>query len=399
MDNRVSTKIASIQPSIFSVISAKALEIGAVNLGQGFPDFDCDDFIKQAAKEAIEKGHNQYAPSLGTQSLRKAIAQHESVFYGLDYNPQEHITITSGATEALWVTFQAILNDGDEVIVIEPAYDSYLPAIEFAGGVYVPCRLTNQNFELDTEQLQSLVTNKTKAFLLTNPHNPTGKVFSVEELSAITNIALSNNILIICDEVYEHLTYDCNHTPIPTLFSDEAVKRLVVRISSLGKTFSVTGWKIGWVIANEVITSAIRAVHQFIVFSVSTPMQFAAAKALIYIIETPEYIQHFAKQLQTKRDVLVEAIQQMGLQPYIPKGGYFVIANYSDIFSGSSTEYCHWMLEKMKVATIPLEPFYQQKVDIPTAIRFCFCKKDATIQQAIANLTKPIPQQIEASLR
>jgi N-succinyldiaminopimelate aminotransferase len=219
----LSNKIASIQPSIFSVISAKANELGAVNLGQGFPDYDCDDFVKQAAIEAITTGHNQYAPSQGTAFLRSAIAEHEQKFYGLFYKPNTNITVTSGATEALWTTFQAILNDGDEVIVIEPSYDSYAPCITFAGGNYIPCKLVNDTYELDGRLLQSLVTTKTKAILFTNPHNPTGKVFSKEELSWIVTTARSHNLYIVCDEVYEHLTYDCNHTPIPLLFDEPEV--------------------------------------------------------------------------------------------------------------------------------------------------------------------------------
>lgn len=386
MGKGLSNKIASIQPSIFSVISAKANEIGAVNLGQGFPDYDCDDFIKQAAIEAINTGHNQYAPSQGTAFLRSAIAHHERAFYGLEYKPDSNITITSGATEALWTTFQAVLNEGDEVIVLEPSYDSYSPCITFAGGVYVPCKLTNDTYELDVELLQSLVTNNTKAILFTNPHNPTGKVFSKEELSLICQIAVKNNIYIVCDEVYEHLTYGCNHTPIPTLFNEPEVQDLVIRISSLGKTFSVTGWKIGWVLANTSITTAIRAVHQFIVFSVSTPMQIAAAKALSYISENREYITGYANSLQQKRDVLITAIKSMGLDPYIPMGGYFVMANFSKIFSGTSTEYCQFLLENNHVATIPIEPFYSTFLSIPTSVRFCFSKKDLTLQNAIANL-------------
>lgn len=386
MGKGVSNKIASIQPSIFSVISAKAIEIGAVNLGQGFPDYDCDDFVKQAAIDAINSGHNQYAPSQGTAFLRSSIAQHERAFYGLIYSPDSQITVASGATEALWTTFQAILNEGDEVIVIEPSYDSYEPCITFAGGKYIPCKLVNDTYDLDGELLQSLVTTKTKAILFTNPHNPTGKVFSKEELRLIVNIALTNNLYIVCDEVYEHLTYDCNHTPIPMLFDDPKVKDLVIRISSLGKTFSVTGWKIGWVVANEAITKAIRAVHQFIVFSVSTPMQLAAAKSLTYISENPAYISHYAKTLQQKRDNVLSAIERMGLVPYIPKGGYFIMANFTTIFSGTSTEYCQFLLKENLVATIPVEPFYTNQQTIPNAVRFCFSKKDETLQKAITNL-------------
>lgn len=384
----LSNKIASIQPSIFSVISAKANELGAVNLGQGFPDYDCDDFVKQAAIEAITTGHNQYAPSQGTAFLRSAIAEHEQKFYGLVYNPNTNITVTSGATEALWTTFQAILNDGDEVIVIEPSYDSYSPCITFAGGVYVPCKLVNDTYELDGRLLQSLVTTKTKAILFTNPHNPTGKVFSKEELSWIVTTARSHNLYIVCDEVYEHLTYDCNHTPIPMLFDEPEVKDLVIRISSLGKTFSVTGWKIGWVLANETVTSAIRAVHQFIVFSVSTPMQIAAAKALSFITENPMYIREYANTLMVKRDKLITTIESIGLIPYIPKGGYFVVANFSKVFSGTSREYCQFLLEENMVATIPLEPFYSKNVSLPNAVRFCFSKKDETLQNAITNLAQ-----------
>jgi N-succinyldiaminopimelate aminotransferase len=382
----LSSKIASIQPSIFSIISAKANELGAVNLGQGFPDYDCDDFVKQAAIDAINSGHNQYAPSQGTAYLRSAIAEHEQKFYGLVYNPNTNITVTSGATEALWTTFQAILNDGDEVIVIEPAYDSYAPCITFAGGKYIPCKLVNDSYELDVELLRSLVTQKTTAILFTNPHNPTGKVFSKEELSEIVSVALSNKLYIVCDEVYEHLTYDCNHTPVPMLFDEPEVKDLVVRISSLGKTFSVTGWKIGWVLANETITSAIRAVHQFIVFSVSTPMQIAAAKSLTFIVDNPEDITNYAKSLQQKRDTLITAIETIGLEPYVPMGGYFVMANFSKIYSGTSTEYCQFLLEKQMVATIPIEPFYSIPSSSPSAVRFCFSKKDETIQSAISNL-------------
>lgn len=388
MAKGLSNKIASIQPSIFSVISAKANELGAVNLGQGFPDYDCDDFIKQAAIEAITTGHNQYAPSQGTAFLRSAIAEHEQKFYDLVYNPNTNITVTSGATEALWTTFQAILNDGDEVIVIEPAYDSYAPCITFAGGNYIPCKLVNDTYELDGELLQSLVTTKTKAILFTNPHNPTGKVFSKDELSWIVTIARSHNLYIVCDEVYEHLTYDCNHTPIPMLFDEPEVKDLVIRISSLGKTFSVTGWKIGWVLANETVTSAIRAVHQFIVFSVSTPMQIAAAKALSYINENPMYIREYANTLMVKRDKLITTIESIGLMPYIPQGGYFVIANFSKVFSGTSTEYSQFLLEETMVATIPLEPFYSKNVSVPNAVRFCFSKKDETLQKAITNLVQ-----------
>ncbi len=388
----ISQKVVSIKPSIFSVISARATEIGAVNLGQGFPDYDADSFIKNAAIEAIQSGSNQYAPSSGVMALQSAIEFHEHRFYGLTYTANDNITITSGATEALWVTFQAILNTGDEVIVLEPAYDSYAPAILFAGGAVVPCRLTNENYELDSDLLESLITTKTKAIIITNPHNPTGKVFSKQELESITLLALKHNFYVICDEVYEHLTFGIEHIAIPTLFEDKKVQDKIIRISSLGKTFSVTGWKIGWVLASSEITKAVRAVHQFVVFSVATPFQIAASKALTMISEKSEYIHSNAAILKEKRDLLVKSLKKVGLIPYIPFGGYFVMADYSSIFSGSSTEFSTKLLEDSKVATIPTAPFYTNTNNVPTRVRFCFCKKDSTIQNAISNLVDSFPQ-------
>lgn len=375
----VNITVQSFKESIFATMSALAHKNQAINLGQGFPDFDGPAWIREIAKKSFD-GNNQYAPAAGVRPLRESISNYYKSFYGLSFDIDSQVTVTNGATEAIFSTCLALINPGDEVIVLEPFYDSYLAAIRLAGGIPVAVTLKAPDFSFDLKELEDAFSEKTKIIFFNSPHNPTGKVFSKEEMQCISKLVLKYDTYIVSDEVYEFLTFDgLKHLPIATL---EGMKERVVTISSGGKTFGLTGWKIGWVTASEELTHAIRMVHQFNTFSVCTPLQFAMAEALTKL-ET--YVPDFLKQYSELRSVFIDGIKKTNLKPLKSEGTYFVLIEAPENFT--DIQYCEELIKNKKVASIPLSPFYLKSDEGKNYIRFCFAKKIETLNKALANLS------------
>jgi aspartate/methionine/tyrosine aminotransferase len=373
--------VENFKESIFSTMTKMANEHNAINLSQGFPDFDGPSFVIDYAKNALMQGHigkNQYAPSMGILPLRENIARNYQRFYKLDYNPNTEIVITNGATEAIFCTIMGLVNPLDEVIVFEPFYDSYLATIEMARAVPVPVTLKRPDFKYDLNDLKKAITSKTKLLILNNPHNPTGKVWSKEEITEIAKLAEEYDFYILSDEVYEFLTYDVAHSPTAT-FSD--LYKRTITISSTGKTFGLTGWKIGWACAPAPILKMIHSVHQFNVFCVAHPLQIAMSEALSHM---DNYLPKFKQLYREKRDYLYNGLKELGFNLYHPQGTYFIVS----FIQGNDVEYCQKLIKEKKVATIPTSAFYKKSNEGDSMIRFCFAKKDETLKMAIANLSR-----------
>jgi aspartate/methionine/tyrosine aminotransferase len=358
-----------------------ANENQAINLSQGFPDFDGPEFIIKYAQNALNEGilgRNQYAPSMGAMVLREAISKKYQSHYQLDYNPLTDIVVTNGATEALFCSILALVNPGDEVVILEPFYDSYLAALKIAGASIIPVTLKKPNFKFDIEELQNAVSDKTKLLILNNPHNPTGKVFSDEEINVIGSLANKHDFYLISDEVYEHLTFDVKFKPTATF---SKLFDRTITISSTGKTFGLTGWKIGWALGPKEIINAIHNVHQFNTFCVAHPLQSAMADALN---NCEKYLMDFKNEYRAKRDLLVTGLYELGFNVSNPAGTYFAIGfldkNENDV------EYCKKLILEKKVACIPTSAFYLKSNEGESMIRFCFAKKDETLKAALRNL-------------
>lgn len=374
-------RIAGFKDSIFGVISRLARENNAVNLGQGFPDFDGPDWLKDIAYKKMQEGHNQYAPFSGTPYLRQEVSNYYKKFYGLNYNPESEITITVGATEAIYLVINALINPGDEVIVLEPFYDSYVASIKMAGGIPVPVTMHAPDFTIDQKELEAAVSPRTKLLILNNPHNPTGKVWTKEELTAVSLVAIKNDLYLLSDEVYEFLVFDgLKHLPTATL---EGMMERTITISSAGKTFGLTGWKIGWICANQKISNACRLVHQYVTFAVSTPMQEAVAEGLKQL---PSYLPGFVTLYKNKRDSFYQELRSLGFEFTIPKGTYFMMVPISKHTNLNDVDYSMKLIQEKKVATVPPSAFYLKSTEGEKYLRFCFAKKDETLKQAAINL-------------
>ncbi len=374
-------RIAGFKDSIFGVISRLARENNAVNLGQGFPDFDGPNWLKDIAYKKMQEGHNQYAPFTGTPNLRQEISNYYKSFYSLNYNPESEITVTVGATEAIYLVISALINPGDEVIVLEPFYDSYVASIKMAGGIPVAVTLHAPDFDIDQKELEAAITPKTKLLILNNPHNPTGKVWSKDELLAVSNVAIKNDLYLLSDEVYEFLVFDgTKHLPTATL---DGMMERTITVSSAGKTFGLTGWKIGWICANPKVTNACRLVHQYVTFSVSTPMQEAVAEGLKQL---PEYLPGFVTLYKEKRDWFYQEMKQLGFEFKIPKGTFFMMVPISKHTNLKDVDYALKLITEKKVATVPPSAFYLKSTEGEKYLRFCFAKKEETLQSAIKNL-------------
>ena len=380
--NYLTSKLQPFGSSIFAEMTKMAVENNAINLSQGFPDFDGPEFIKQAACEAINAGHNQYANTFGVPALRKAIADKYNKFYGLSYNPDTEISILAGATEAIFTTIISIVNSGDEVIIMEPYYDSYPVAVTMAGGVCRYLTLEFPDFKIDFEKLESLINNKTRMIIVNTPHNPSGKVFTRTELETLAKIAIKHDLTVISDEVYEHLTFD-GEKHIPTA-SIEGMFERTVTISSTGKTFSMTGWKIGTVCAPAPICAAVRTAHQYVIFAVATPFQHAMVKGF----EAPdsfykELIEFYTK----KRDMMAKTLTDCGFKIVMPKGSYFIMADFTNFGFTNDVEFCKYLASQIKVAAIPPTSFYFNKRHGEKLVRFAFCKKEETLAAAAGRLS------------
>ena len=377
----LANRTEGFKDSIFAVMSKKANENGAINLSQGFPDFDGPDFLKESAMKFIREGHNQYPPFAGVEDLRIAIGEVYKKFYCIDYDFNSEITVTNGATEAIFATIQALVNPGDEVVVFEPVYDSYVSSIQMAGGIAVPVSLTGENFTFSDEDLNAAISEKTKLIILNSPHNPTGKVFSEKEMLVVAAAAKKADSYVLSDEVYEHLVFEgARHIPFATL---EGMKERTITISSAGKTFGLTGWKIGWCCAPAQISDRIRKVHQYVTFSIATPFQLAAAEGLRNL---ESYLPGFRSLYQQKRDFFYDGLIELGFKFPKPEGTYFIMLPITQKTELDDISYCEKLIVENKVATIPPSAFYLKSDEGKKYLRICFAKEEATLKAALKNL-------------
>jgi N-succinyldiaminopimelate aminotransferase len=368
--------------TIFAEMSALAVETGSVNLGQGFPDTDGPRVIAQAAADAILGGRgNQYPPGPGIPQLRQAIASHQRRFYDLTYDPGTEILVTAGATEAIAAAMLALVEPGDEVIAFEPYYDSYAASIAMAGGTRVPVTLRPPGFRPDLDALAAAVTPRTRAILLNSPHNPTGAVFSREEMTGIARIAREHDLLVVTDEVYEHVIFSGEHVPMASL---SGMRERTVAISSAGKTFSFTGWKIGWVTATAELVSAVRAAKQFLTYVSGGPFQYAVAQALSL---DRSYYESLRDDLRMKRDLLSGGLAELGFEVYPPDGTYFVTTDIRAFGEEDGVAFCEGLPRRAGVVAIPSAVFYDDQEAGRSQVRFAFCKRPEVLKEALSRLT------------
>jgi len=368
--------------SIFAVMSQMAKENNAINLAQGFPDFDGPEFLKRYAIEALEQGKNQYAPFLGIKELREKIQNKYEQEYSQTFNADSEITITNGATEAIYITIMGLVNPGDEVIVFEPVYDSYINSVKLAGGIPVPVTLKGENdFSFDKSELEAAFSDKTKLVIVNTPHNPSGKIFDHDEIDFINKLVIKNDTYLMSDEVYEYLVFD-EKRHISLCESKEVRDRLVL-ISSAGKTFGMTGWKVGWLLSTPAITKVVRKVHQYVTFSISTPFQYALTKALDHI---PQYKIDFKNTYEAKRNFFYKELCKLGFEFKNPEGTYFMLIPIESFTKKNDVEFAKELIQKNKVAMIPPSAFYLKSDEGVKYLRLCFAKSDDTILNAIKNL-------------
>jgi N-succinyldiaminopimelate aminotransferase len=374
-------RIGSATTTIFAEMSALALATQSINLGQGFPDTDGPAFMLEEARAAIAGGINQYPPGRGILPLRQAIAAHSSRTYGLNYDPESEVVITTGATEALAASMLAFVNPGDEVIALEPFFDSYAASIEVAGGQRVGVSLFGPNFRLDHAELAAAFTPKTKAMLINSPHNPTGVVLDRADLATIAELAVQHDVLVICDEVYEHLTFDdAEHLPLATF---PGMRERTVRISSAGKTFWATGWKIGWALATPELIYEITAVKQYLSYSSGAPFQPAIARALN---EGDEWVEKARLDLQDRRDQFAEGLRSIGLEPILPRGTYFMTTDVRPLGYADGMEFCRDLPTRCGVVAIPHQVLYDRVEAGKPYVRWAFCKQERVLDEAIRRL-------------
>jgi methionine transaminase len=375
------TKLPAVGTTIFTVMSALAAEKGAVNLGQGFPDFDCDPKLVQAVTDAMTRGLNQYPPMTGVPALREAVAAKLEAMYGRKYDPAAEITITAGATQAIITAVLAVVRPGDEVIVLEPCYDSYVPNIELAGGTVVRVPLVPGTFRPDFAKIAAALNPKTRAILVNTPHNPSATVWTREEMLQLQDLLAPTDTLLISDEVYEHMVFDGQLHQSAARFPGLAARAFIV--SSFGKTYHVTGWKVGYVAAPASLTNEFRKVHQFNVFTVNTPVQHALAA---YMADAQPYLQLPAF-YQRKRDLFREGLKRTKFRVLPSEGSYFQCVDISAASQLGEADFCKWLTSEIGVAAIPLSAFYGNGFD-QRVVRFCFAKKDETLTTAIERLAK-----------
>jgi len=379
------TKLPKVGTTIFSVMSALAAEVGAVNLGQGFPDFDCDPQLVQAVTTAMQQGHNQYPPMPGVPALRAAVAAKVAALHGRAYDPASDITITAGATQGILTAILAVVRAGDEVIVLEPCYDSYVPNIELAGGVAVPVPLVPGSFRPDFERIRAALTPRTRAILINTPHNPSATIWSDADMRRLQDLLAPTDVLLISDEVYEHMVYAPHQHHSAARYPGLAARAFIV--SSFGKTFHVTGWKVGTVCAPAPLTAEFRKVHQFNVFTVNTPMQHGIAH---YLDDPTPYLQLPAF-YAAKRDLFRAGLARTRFKLLPSEGSYFQCVDISELAVPerdlSEAEFCQWLARDIGVAAIPLSAFYGDSFD-QKVIRFCYAKRDETLHAALGRLAR-----------
>jgi len=381
----LTSRLPNVGTTIFTVMSALAAETGAVNLGQGFPDFDCDPALVNAVTQAMQSGHNQYPPMPGVPALRQAMAAKMQALYGLACDPNTDITVTAGATQAILTTILAVVHPGDEVIVLEPCYDSYVPNIELAGGVVVRVPLTPGSFRPDFERISAAITPRTRAIIINSPHNPSGQVWSEADMLQLQDLLAPTNVLLISDEVYEHMVFDGHQHQSAARFPGLAARAFI--ISSFGKTYHVTGWKVGTVVAPASLTAEFRKVHQFNVFTVNTPMQHALAA---YMADPAPYL-NLPLFYQRKRDLFRDGLASTRFKLLPGAGTYFQCVDISGLAVPErdlpEADFCQWLTREMGVAAIPLSAFYGSGFD-QKVVRFCFAKQDDTLHEALRRLAR-----------
>ncbi len=381
----VSERLRSFGSTVFTTITAMARRHGAVDLGQGYPSWEGPAFVKEAAVAAIRDESNQYPPSMGIESLRESIARRWLIDTGMQIDPQDHITVTSGCTEALAASFLGLFDPGDEVVLFEPTYDAYPVGCALAGAIPRYVTLRAPGFRFDPDELESAFGPRTRAILVNTPHNPTGRVFSIEEMRLIAELAIRHSAVVITDEVYERMVYAGEHIRMATLPS---MWERTLTLSSIGKSFSLTGWKTGWAIGPPDLTAAVRAAHQFLTFTTPNPMQHGSASALA---APDEYYADLLAGYRRKRDMLVDGLRSVGFEVAVPEGAYYVLADHTPFGFPDDVAFVSHLIESVGVAAIPPSAFYHQSGEGSRLVRFAFCKDDHVLEQAI--------ERMESSLR
>jgi len=379
---QLTSRLPQVGTTIFTTMSALAQAHGAVNLGQGFPDFDCDPRLVEAVHRAMSAGLNQYPPMAGVPALREAVAAKIAALYGHAYDPGSEITITAGATQAIFTALLAVVHPGDEVIVLEPCYDSYAPNIALCGGTVVRVPLTPGTFRPDFDLIRAALTPRTRAIIINTPHNPSATVWSDADMRALAALLDGSEVLVVSDEVYEHMVFDGQAHQSVARFPELAARSFIV--SSFGKTYHVTGWKVGYVAAPAALTAEFRKVHQFNVFTVNTPVQHGLAA---YMAEPAPYLELPAF-YQAKRDLFRRGLAATTKFKLLPsEGSYFQCVDYSAYGTQGDAEFSQWLTREIGVAAIPLSAFYAEGSSAPI-IRFCFAKQDSTLNKALDQLAR-----------
>ena len=374
-------RLASVPPTIFSEMSALAARTGALNLGQGFPDVDGPPSVIAAAVAALEHGANQYAPGIGIAPLRAAIARHQQRHYGLEVDPDREVVVTTGCTEAIAAALLGLVDPGDEVVVLEPYYDSYVAMLTVCGAVRRPVTLRAPEFRLDPDELRAAVSPRTRVLLLNTPHNPTGTVLTRAELQAVADIAIEHDLVVITDEVYEHLVFDDReHIPLATL---PGMWERTLTLSSAGKSYSFTGWKVGWATGPAPLVQAVLAAKQWLTFTSGSPLQPAVAHALDH---EPDWPRALARDLQTRRDLLCEGLLDAGLTPHVPQGTYFTTTDISHLGWTDGREFCLALPERAGVVAIPTQGFHDDEEAGRHLVRWAFCKERDVIVEGVRRL-------------
>ncbi len=379
--NNINSKLPGVATSIFAVMSQLANETKAINLSQGFPDFDISSELIDLVKHYMKKGYNQYAPMQGVAALREAISKKIAKAHAIVYEPFKEITVTAGATEALYAAISAFVREGDEVIVFEPAYDSYVPAVKLNGGIPKYATMKAPDYHIDWEEVQKLVTHKTRMIIVNSPHNPTGSVLNANDMKALEKLTKGSDIIVLSDEVYEHLIFDGKVHESMCRYPKLAERSLV--IGSFGKTFHATGWKMGYCLAPEPLMAEFRKAHQFIVFACNTPIQYAIAD---FLGDEKNYI-HLNEFYQKKRDFFTERIARSRFKIVPSYGTYFQLLDYSDISDENEVDFAIRLTKEYKIASIPVSVFYHKIID-NKVLRFCFAKKEETLEKAAEILCK-----------
>lgn len=380
----LASRLQGIPPTIFSEMSALAVRTGSVNLGQGFPDVDGPPSVIAAAVAALQGGQNQYAPGLGVPALRQAIARHQQRHYGLELDPDSQVVVTTGCTEGVAAALLGLVDPGDEVVVLEPYYDSYVAMIQMAGGVRRPVTLRAPHYRLDPDELRAAVTPRTRLMLVNSPHNPTGTVLTPEELAVVAEVAIEHDLVVVTDEVYEHLTFTGHrHVPLATL---PGMFERTLTLSSAGKSWSFTGWKVGWATGPAELVGVVLAAKQWLTFTSGSPLQPAVAVALD---EEPDFPTRLAARLQERRDLLCAGLTEVGLDVRVPEGTYFATSDVSALGWPDGMSFCLALPERAGVVAIPSQVFYDDP-DAPGAgrhlVRWAFCKEPDVIEQGLKRL-------------